>query len=43
MKNTVYTPVEETYIASGIKCTENETDEPEQLPPNLIPKSITYK
>ncbi|XP_026747253.1 otoferlin-like isoform X2 [Trichoplusia ni] len=43
MKNTVYTPVEETYIASGIKCTDNESDEPEQLPPNLIPKSITYK
>ncbi|CAH0577888.1 unnamed protein product [Chrysodeixis includens] len=43
MKNTVYTPVEETYIASGIKSVENESDEPEQLPPNLIPKSITYK
>uniref|UniRef100_A0A2A4JU35 C2 domain-containing protein n=1 Tax=Heliothis virescens TaxID=7102 RepID=A0A2A4JU35_HELVI len=43
MKSTVYGPVEETYVASGVKVADLESDEPEPLPPNLIPKATTYK
>lgn len=43
MKNTVYSPVEETYVATGVKMPETESEEPEPLPPNLIPKATTYK
>ncbi|CAH1647468.1 unnamed protein product [Spodoptera littoralis] len=43
MKNTVYSPVEETYVATAVKIPETESDEPEPLPPNLIPKATTYK
>lgn len=43
MKNTVYTPIEETYVASGVKVTDPEADDAEQLPSSLIPKSTTYK
>ncbi|KAJ8737899.1 hypothetical protein PYW08_000494 [Mythimna loreyi] len=43
MRNTIYHPVETTYIASGVKDLEQDTDEPEPLPLNLIPKSTTYK
>lgn len=43
MKNTVYSPIEETYVASGVKDVEPDTDEVEPLPPSLIPKCTTYK
>ncbi|PZC81246.1 otoferlin [Helicoverpa armigera] len=45
MKSTVYGPVEETYVATGVKepAVEAESDDPEPLPPNLIPKATTYK
>ncbi|KAF9407187.1 hypothetical protein HW555_012702, partial [Spodoptera exigua] len=43
MKNTVYSSVEETYVATGIKMLETGSEDPEPLPPNLIPKATTYK
>ncbi|XP_068630494.1 otoferlin-like [Battus philenor] len=42
LKTTIYSPVEETFFASGVRDLEN-TEIIEPLPPNLIPKYSTYK
>ncbi|CAK1588464.1 unnamed protein product [Parnassius mnemosyne] len=42
LKTTVYSPIEETFYASGVTDIESP-EEIEPLPPNLIPKYSTYK
>ncbi|KAM3968476.1 otoferlin [Aphomia sociella] len=43
MKTTVYSPVEESFYATDTANLEIKGEEVEELPPNLIPQSTTYK
>ncbi|XP_028159554.1 otoferlin-like, partial [Ostrinia furnacalis] len=43
MKTTIYSPIEETFYASGVKEIDANGEEVESLPTSLIPQSTTYK